>query len=737
MSTNMNRFLVVDDLPPGITAAKQGTFLKLFQSKLPDIIGHDPVSVELVGDAKDESFTSAFIEMKTAAQADTAVEKLNGFAFTKACKFSAFAWSEFDTVLQTSDTDKKHKASASSAKSGDDDANAEDGSAADAVRDMTNSFLIDDKVRPQLIIKSGRELDVTYSFLNTTGVPARLDQIRTTKNNFEKCPWAEVDKTKGKLQKPLPGQKPFPMWTPKGTYLVSQHPDELKFWGGVSMQCCAQVKVPIQHFQELTISSTETFCIVKARGDVYFWNIVEGRMIRKFDSARAALAGAAGATGDAAANNAAADEENTSYQYNADDTIVGSLVRTAAKQGISMYDAKSMKLIVAADSQSRFTQEIPDVQSFSFNPANPKMYAYVVREPKLGGVTGTEDDIQAPSTWRIHIDAVAVSAELAPAFTSLCRRQWTNLLNINILWHPNGEFLAAKLTKSQPNGKQYVDYCIFRTASNTVSAELFDPQGEARRFVFQPSASRFALLVVPSKQTSLMKRQYLQFFHVEKGSGVKKVSEFECEASKVVFAPKGSRCVAVDLEKSNIEFFGCLGSGPFAPTLATQKVEHITEKNSDNGVPNVHKLPTEIEWDPTGRFLAVVTSALQVEAEANQQLTIWNANGRIIMHEKMSKLSHATFRPFPKSLLTEQQLTAVKNSLPKKTVEYDAILQQEKDKIAAEEQRKLTVVEDRYRKALRDVNEDAEKAGYTATRKELIESAPMYKYLLKQAAEAK
>lgn len=745
LSVNMNCHVIVDDLPANIAPEKKDAFLRLFSTKVKSMLGARAViNVRLVDD-KDGFVAAAFLELSSPTEADAAISKLHGFAFTKTCTFSAYRWSDFEKAESTPD---KYEPLEEDEEGGD--------AAVGGGRDMTNTFLLDEAVRPQLLVKSGENYDVSWSYLNTKSHV--LDMIRSTTVNYDRAPWCELDKRAKKLQKPPAGKRPFPQWTSRGTYLISQNTSSagasqqlLKFWGGASMQLCAEVTYSAGELDDLIVSNTEQFCIVKSK-EIAFWNIAEGRLIRRMPrSGRGAAAGtsataekpaaaekqqqqqqqqgaaAAAAASAAKAAAAAAEEEddsNIAFQYNADDTLVGGVSRTAAgKHGITLYVGSSMKL-VTEDVTSKFSQTIPGVMSMSFSPTNPKMYAYVAEgDSNSGG-------------WRVHIENVTVnhgdgSAAPAPTFVSLCKRSWTNVTHIGLLWHPSGEFLAARLTKQQGEVKS-VEYCVFRTHTNNVSAELFDPKGESRRFVFQPNAPRFALLVVPAGQTALIKRQHLQFFYIDPKVGIKRVTDVEHDADRVIWAPKGCRCVAVNMDKSIVDFFGVSGCGPFPPAPHAP-MEKIQEKNSSESgaVPNTHPCPSDFDWDPTGRYFCAVTSSLTHTID--NLLSIWNVNGRIVLQQKQQRLSHAAFRPLPKVLIPDAELQRIRRDLSKKSAEYDTIALAEAEKSNATVNDKKSKVEKKFLDVMQVVQEWHEEENFAARRRALIESAPMYKRLMEKA----
>lgn len=67
-----------------------------------------------------------------------------------------------------------------------------------------------------------------------------------------------------------------------------------------------------------------------------------------------------------------------------------------------------------------------------------------------------------------------------------------------------------------------------------------------------------------------------------------------------------------------------------------------------------HYLATDVEWDPTGRY--VVTSVSYWGHKMENAYWIWNFQGRLIHKQVLDKFCQFSWRPRPPSLLSEEHI---------------------------------------------------------------------------------
>jgi len=82
-----------------------------------------------------------------------------------------------------------------------------------------------------------------------------------------------------------------------------------------------------------------------------------------------------------------------------------------------------------------------------------------------------------------------------------------------------------------------------------------------------------------------------------------------------------------------------------------------------------HFMCSNIEWDPTGRFVATSVSHWKHQMENGYHL--WTSHGRELMHEKKDKFFQLLWRPRPPSLLTEAKEKEIRKNLRDYSKKYE------------------------------------------------------------------
>ena len=82
-----------------------------------------------------------------------------------------------------------------------------------------------------------------------------------------------------------------------------------------------------------------------------------------------------------------------------------------------------------------------------------------------------------------------------------------------------------------------------------------------------------------------------------------------------------------------------------------------------------HFMCSDIEWDPTGRFVA--TSVSHWRHQMENGYILWSSHGRELSHEKKDKFYQFLWRPRPPSLLTEAKEKEIRKNLRNYSKKYE------------------------------------------------------------------
>ena len=83
-----------------------------------------------------------------------------------------------------------------------------------------------------------------------------------------------------------------------------------------------------------------------------------------------------------------------------------------------------------------------------------------------------------------------------------------------------------------------------------------------------------------------------------------------------------------------------------------------------------HFMCSDIEWDPTGRFVA--TSVSHWRHQMENGYNVWTSQGRQLKHQRQDKFYQLLWRPRPPSLLTVAQEKDVRKNLRTFSAKYEA-----------------------------------------------------------------
>lgn len=76
-----------------------------------------------------------------------------------------------------------------------------------------------------------------------------------------------------------------------------------------------------------------------------------------------------------------------------------------------------------------------------------------------------------------------------------------------------------------------------------------------------------------------------------------------------------------------------------------------------------HFMATDVEWDPTGRYVATAVSWWGHKVD--NAYWLWSFQGRILKRVALDKFCQLQWRPRPPTLLSGQQMKDIKKSLKK------------------------------------------------------------------------
>ena len=396
----------------------------------------------------------------------------------------------------------------------------------------------------------------------------------------------------------------FVQWSPLGSYLASMHPQGLQLWGGP--QFSKQKQFPHPFVQLIEFSPCENYLVtwsarpIQIEGpqpvltleeegkNIIVWDIATGKPLRSFvgyDLTPPAVEGA---------EPIKAKPQWPAFKWSADEKYVA---RMLPGQSISVYELPNMNLL------GKTSIKIEGVMDFEWAPATPK------RE-------GVKNYEQLFSFWTPEIGSNPAKVGLMsiPSKEIVRTRNLFNVNGVKLHWQSQATYMCVKVDRHSKSGKSnFTNLEIFRIKEKGVPVEVVDSLKETViNFAWEPKGDRFVLITTGEAVAgaAVAPKTSVAFFAPEKSkSGVvgsfKHVRTYDKKTNNGIYwSPRGRFVVVATI----------LSQQNFDLDFYDMDFEGEKPENQKDIAANVqlvgsaeHFGVTDIDWDPSGRF--VVSSA--------------------------------------------------------------------------------------------------------------------------------
>ncbi|KAJ2770203.1 Translation initiation factor 3 subunit b [Coemansia nantahalensis] len=635
----LENVVVLDNLPV-VDTGKVDKLIKTLTSKVFKKAGkvkengfHMPMGEGARGS---ESKGYAFVEFETAAQAQAVIRAANGHQFGASHVLRANPFMDVEKYAEVDDAYRAPPAEPFEE------------------REHLRSWLMDDYGRDQFATYARGELGVYW------GETAQAaEQIKARSN------WTES----------------HVQWSPLGSYMGTFHLQGLVLWGGPSWSKLMRFVHPFISFADF--SPSERYLVtmsskpidVEAVGarlgpdaahqnpystadqgnSVCVWDARTGTLLRSFPLP----------TND---DGSPAQPAWPQFKWSPSEKY---FARMAYGASISIYEAPSMGLV------DKKSLKVPGVQDFSWCPqvlteartgaARPEMLAY-----------WTPEDGNLPA----RVSLVAV-----PSREIVRTKNLYNVFAAALHWHPSGKMLCVRVQRFTKSKKsRFTNLEIFRTGEKEVPVDVVELKDSAMAFDWEPTEAsfRFAILHTedptppPTNMAGMamatVKTSVSLYSFVRKGKLVQKegfqlLKTLENKTARSLkWSPRGRHIVLATLRTATngtIEFYDA-------------DFDHAAAAKS--GVPGdaiallataEHYGVTDMEWDPSGRYVTTWVSARYHPSENGY--IMWDFRGQELQQAAVDDLWQFVWRPRPESLLTEEHRREVRRDLKAYAKEFDEL----------------------------------------------------------------
>jgi len=405
----------------------------------------------------------------------------------------------------------------------------------------------------------------------------------------------------------------FVRWSPRGTYLATFHRLGIMLWGGPSWK--KLLKVNHGGVKLIDFSPCENFIVTwSPEADqsqaLIVWNVKTGQRQRAFQGTKEH------------------GEEMVwpAFQWSFDDQFFARL----GEDCIYVYESSTMKLIKDS-ADKRTSVHIDGICQFMWSPTDNYVSLWI-----------PEYQNQPAKVMLMEL----------PSRRELRQKNLFSVADLRMTWHDQGHFLCVKVDKHSKSKKTLNSvFELFRLRDKDVPIEVceFGKDTHVIAFAWECKGIRFG--IVHGDSTN---RTDVSFYSMgSKYNGkVSLIQTLEKKAANLLFwSPAGSIALLANLK-------GTSGQLEWVDVNAMQTIGEAE-----------HFMASDIEWDPTGRFVA--TSVSHWRHQMENGYNIWTSQGRQIKHQRADKFFQLLWRPRPPSLLTDAQEKEVRKNLRDYAKKYE------------------------------------------------------------------
>ncbi|CAI4216076.1 unnamed protein product [Parascedosporium putredinis] len=417
----------------------------------------------------------------------------------------------------------------------------------------------------------------------------------------------------------------FVQWSPLGTYLTSIHQQGVQLWGGPSWKSLQRFPHPFVNL--VAYSPNENYLVTwSARpisvpeeghpiltidddGKNYvIWDVRTGKSLRSFANLDAA--------GSSGSDDGGKQRKFPwpAFKWSADDQYVARLNQGTS---ISVYELPRMNLL------DKTSIKIDGVMDFDWAPRPPPRgcQAEVVRTLNL-----------------------------------------FNVSDVKLHWQSEAAYLCVKVDRHSKSKKsQATTLEIFRVKEKGVPVEVVDTiKDTVINFAWEPKGDRFVIITTTEPPGPTAGPTAGNFKHLR---------TLEKKNSNAIYwSPKGRFVVIATVhnqQSSDLDFFDLDFEG--------EKPEGEKDLTANLQLMNTadHYGVTDVEWDPSGRFVATWASAWKHAMENGYH--IYDFKGEQLKEEALEKFKQFSWRPRPPTLLSKDEQKQIRKNLR----EYSRVFEQE------------------------------------------------------------
>ncbi|KAH9976378.1 translation initiation factor eIF-3b [Lactifluus volemus] len=396
-------------------------------------------------------------------------------------------------------------------------------------------------------------------------------------------------------------------WSPLGTYIATLHRQGVRLYGGPSFQHQARFYHPLPIVVAEDMPQGPRFFSAEDEGNnIAVWDIKTNHLLRTFPAILP-------------------EGEGSKKQ------MAWPALKWSADDNMGLQGKKSLK--------------IEGVVNFEWCPHGEKD-----REDAAKASRKPAENMLAYWTPEVANQPARVTLLNFPSRTVLRQKNLFNVSECRLYWQNQGDFLCVRVDRHTKTKKStFCNLEIFRVREKDFPVEVVELKDTVTDFSWEPKGERFAIVSssdpnVGNPGQGVTIKTDVSFYQLDHSKNDFKLLRTLAgrTTNTIRWSPRGRHVV-----------------------LATKDVpkEEWGSSIQQLGVAD-HYGVTDVEWDPSGRYLATAASAWTHTIENGY--AIWDFRGQEIEKRLLDRFKQFLWRPRPPSLLTKDQ----KRNLRKNLREY-------------------------------------------------------------------
>ncbi|KAL2917575.1 Translation initiation factor 3 subunit b [Polyrhizophydium stewartii] len=437
-------------------------------------------------------------------------------------------------------------------------------------------------------------------------------------------------------------------WSPLGRYLVTVHKQGIAIWGGQSWKKIMRFSHP--NVKLVDFSPNELYLVtwshepfVTPDGQHHHlavWDIESGERLRTFPTDPSTMPQPEAQRGGVAGP---VRFGWPIFKWSFDSKFIARMT-PGAQGAISIYEVPGMGLL------DKKSIKIENLQHFEWSPTEHIISYWT---PESGNIPARVTLIRIPTREIVRT------------------KNLFGVIDCKLAWQSAGEFLLVRVDRLKSKKQTVTSFEIFRMREKDIPVDVVEHKAgeDISTISWEPSGARFAILGAEAQKTSVSFYQVQPPSTSSANTGTKLLKTQETKGINTVsWSPKGRFCVLAGIRgmQGDLQFWD----------LDDQSIMATGE----------HYTCTDIDWDPTGRY--VVTSVSAWRAQSDTGFIMWTFTGQQLTKQNVLGFKQFVWRPRPPTLLTPAMQKKIRKNLKDYSKDFELQDAAETNKASQEVQEK-------------------------------------------------